>query len=165
MANYNHIKILKQGVTVWNKWRKAHPEIIPDLSRTNLRSAGCLDMADLSGANLREVDLARTYMFGILLTNADLFKANLRGADLSRVDLAGADLTDADLSRADLEGANLSHARLTGANLSHANLAEAKVTTELSRAQSIEGTNLPDRLPYPTSSYSAYWQRKIRGVD
>jgi uncharacterized protein YjbI with pentapeptide repeats len=165
MANYNHIKILKQGVTVWNKWRQEHPEITPDLSRTNLRSAGCLDMADLSGANLREVDLGKTYMFGILLTNADLFGANLKGADLSRVNLEGADLTDADLSRADLEGANLRNARLTGANLSKANLAEAKVTTELSKAQSIEGTNLPDRLPYPVSRYSAYWGSKVRGVD
>jgi hypothetical protein len=165
MANYNHIKILKQGVTIWNKWRKDHPEITPDLSKTNLRSAGCLNMADLSGANLREVDLGRTYMFGILLTNADLFRANLTDADLSRVNLEGADLTDADLSRADLEGANLSNACLTGANLSKANLAEAKITVELSNAQSIEGTNLPDRLPYPASRYSTYWERKIRVVD
>lgn len=161
MANYNHVKILKQGVTVWNKWRQEHPEIIPDLSRTNLRSAGCLNIVDLSGANLREVNLGRTYMFGISLTHADLFGANLMGADLSRVNLEGADLTDADLSQADLEGANLSHARLTGANLSKANLAEAKVTKELSYAQSIEGTNLPDRLPYPASRYSAYWERKV----
>ena len=161
MANYNHIKILKQGVTVWNKWRQEHPEITPDLSRTNLRSAGCLNMADLSGVNLREVTLVGTYLFGISLTHANLFRANLTGADLSRVDLEGADLTDADLSRADLEGANLSHARLTGANLSKANLAEARITTELGRAQSIKGTNLPDRLPYPTSSYSTYWKRKI----
>src|SRR5437667_6016255 len=113
MANYNHIKILKQGVTVWNKWRKDHPEITPDLSKTNLRSAGCLDMADLSGANLREVDLGQTYMFGIFLANADLFRANLTGADLSRVNLEGANLTGADLSGADLEGANLRNACLT----------------------------------------------------
>lgn len=160
MANYNHVKILKQGVTVWNNWRRDHPEVIPDLSRTNLRSAGCLNMADLSGANLREVDLSGTYLFGIFLTNADLFKANLTDADLSRVDLEGANLTDADLSRADLEGANLRNALLTGANLNHANLACALITTELSNAYSIEGTNLPDRLPYPISSYSIYWERE-----
>jgi uncharacterized protein YjbI with pentapeptide repeats len=163
MANYNHIKILKQGVTVWNKWRKDHPDIRPDLSRTNLRSAGCLDMGDLSGANLSNVNLGRTYMFGIFLAHADLCGANLTDADLSRVNLEGANLTDADLSRADLEGANLRNARLAGANLSKANLAEAKVTTELKHAYSIEGTNLPDRLLYPTSSYSTYWQnRKVR---
>src|SRR5436309_3083992 len=121
MANYNHVKVLKQGVMVWNKWRKDHPEVIPDLSRTNLRSAGCLDIVDLSGADLRGVDLGETYLFGILLTNADLFRANLVGADLSRVNLEGAYLTEADLSGADLEGANLRNARLTGANLRRAN--------------------------------------------
>jgi uncharacterized protein YjbI with pentapeptide repeats len=160
MANYNHIKILKQGVTVWNKWRKDHPEITPDLSKTNLRSAGCLDIADLSRANLREVDLGQTYMFGIFLANADLFRANLTDADLSRVNLEGANLTDADLSGADLEGANLRNACLTGANLRNANLAEAKVTTELKTADSIEGANLPDRLPYPASSFSTYWEER-----
>jgi uncharacterized protein YjbI with pentapeptide repeats len=160
MANYNHIKILKQGVTVWNKWRKDHPAITPDLSRTNLRSAGCLDIVDLSGANLREVNLGRTYMFGIFLANADLFLANLTHADLSRVNLEGANLTDADLSGADLEGANLKNARLTGANLSNANLAEATITTELKAAYSIEGANLPDRLPYPVSSFASYWEER-----
>jgi uncharacterized protein YjbI with pentapeptide repeats len=162
MANYNHVKILKQGVAMWNKWRKNHPEVTPDLSSTNLRSAGCLDITDLSGANLREVDLSGTYMFGISLTNANLFGANLADADLSRVDLEGANLTNANLSRADLEGANLRMACLIGANLSHANLACALVTTELRNAHSIEGTNLPDRLPYPTSSYSIYWKERAK---
>ena len=30
MANPEHLKILKQGVKVWNEWRKIHPEIKPD---------------------------------------------------------------------------------------------------------------------------------------
>jgi uncharacterized protein YjbI with pentapeptide repeats len=164
MANYNHIKILKHGVAVWNKWRENHPEIIPDLSKTNLRSAGCLNIVDLSGANLREVDLDGTYMFGIFLTNADLSRANLTAADLSRVNLEGANLTEADLSNADLEGANLRNACLTGANLSNANLAEAAITTELRTAHSIEGTNLPDRLPYPASRFSTYWKEKSKAL-
>ena len=32
MANKEHLAILKQGVEVWNKWRKENPEIKPDLS-------------------------------------------------------------------------------------------------------------------------------------
>ena len=165
MANYNHVKVLKQGVTVWNKWRQNHPEVKPDLSRTNLRSAGCLDMSDLSSANLREVDLCGTYLFGIILTGADLTGANLREADLSRVNLEGANLTGADLRSADLEGANLKHVQLAGANLEKANLACAQVTTELRNARSIEGTILPDRLFYPESCYSSYWQRDRRVVE
>lgn len=165
MANYNHIKMLKQGVTVWNKWRQNHPEIIPDMSRTNLRSAGCLNMSDLSGANLRGVNLCGTYLFGIILANADLSSANLAEADLSRVNLEGANLIDADLRSADLEGASLKNAQLAGANLQKANLACAQITTELSNAHSIEGTILPDRLPYPKSSYSTYWQRDLLEIE
>jgi hypothetical protein len=34
MANQEHLEILKQGVKIWNHWRKEHPEIKPDLSST-----------------------------------------------------------------------------------------------------------------------------------
>ncbi|MFA5055185.1 MAG: hypothetical protein WC562_03300 [Dehalococcoidia bacterium] len=42
MANEEHLKILKQGVDAWNRWRKENGEIIPDLRR-----------ADISGAEKR----------------------------------------------------------------------------------------------------------------
>jgi uncharacterized protein YjbI with pentapeptide repeats len=122
-------------------------------------------MSDLSGANLREVDLCGTYLFGIILTHADLSGANLTEADLSRVNLEGANLTEADLRGADLEGANLKHVQLAGANLEKANLACAQVTTELRNAHSIEGAILPDRLFYPKSRYSTYWRRDFREID
>ena len=32
MANPEHLKILEQGVEIWNKWRKKNLEIEPDLS-------------------------------------------------------------------------------------------------------------------------------------
>jgi hypothetical protein len=35
MANQQHLAILKQGVEVWNQWRKEHPEIRPDLSEAD----------------------------------------------------------------------------------------------------------------------------------
>jgi len=39
MANPEHLEILKQGVEVRNKWRKAHPAVEPDLSGTDLSKA------------------------------------------------------------------------------------------------------------------------------
>ena len=69
MANQSHVQILGQGVSVWNQWRAAHPEIRPDLS----------------GA----------FLTGIDLTKADLTKADLRGADLTGADMTGADTTGA----------------------------------------------------------------------
>ncbi len=51
MANPEHLEILKQGVEQWNKWRKEHPEVRPDLSGADLCRAN-LSEADLSGADL-----------------------------------------------------------------------------------------------------------------
>jgi len=42
MANPEHLKILKRGVEVWNKWREDNPKIVPDLSE------GRIDNEDLS---------------------------------------------------------------------------------------------------------------------
>ncbi len=85
MANREHVEILKQGAEVWNRWRREHPGIQPDLSFADL------SRADLSEANLR----------GALL-NADLRGANLSEALLSWANLSGALLSATVLSNVDL---------------------------------------------------------------
>ena len=47
MANQEHVDILRQGVDVWNAWRKRHHEIQPDLSGVDL-SRAILIVANLS---------------------------------------------------------------------------------------------------------------------
>jgi hypothetical protein len=32
MANQEHLSKLEEGVEAWNRWRKEHPDIRPDLS-------------------------------------------------------------------------------------------------------------------------------------
>lgn len=86
MANAEHLRILKQGVTAWNEWRKQNAEIQPDLNEAHLAGA------DLSGA---------------ILWKAQLQGANLSGANLSKAKLAGADLEEANFSGANLEGTGL----------------------------------------------------------
>ena len=66
MAGVEHLLLLRQGVEIWNQWRKKNPTVKPYLREALLRRM------DLSGANLRE--------------------ANLRKADLSASKLVGADL-------------------------------------------------------------------------
>ena len=39
MANEEHLRIIKQGVEAWNRWRKENLEIMPDLSKANLNGA------------------------------------------------------------------------------------------------------------------------------
>ena len=83
-----------------------------------------LSGADLSGADLRDVDISGWTFTGTNLRDADLSGANLFGAEFEDADLGGADLTAADLRGADLSGANLTDASLRDANLSGANLAD-----------------------------------------
>jgi len=150
MANEEHLKILKQGVEAWNKWREENPKVIPDLANANLSNADLSDAiladADLSNANLTEADLTEADLTEADLSNADLTDANLTGAHLFDTDLFRANLVRANLSDADLLGANLSGAdltdanlirvgltaaNLTGANLSGADLSEARVATTI----------------------------------
>jgi hypothetical protein len=118
MANEEHLRILEQGVEVWNRWREENPDIRPDLSAADLSGVN-LGGADLSGADLSGADLSEAKLSGAI------FSVDLRKADLSEAKLIRADLSSADLSGADLSGAYLSLADLSGADLSLADLSRA----------------------------------------
>jgi hypothetical protein len=138
MADEEHVALIKQGVEVWNTWRRANPDVLPDLGGADLCGAKLRDTdltaADLGGADLRGVDLD-----GAVLTNADLTKADLTNADLTKADLTKADLTKADLTKADLGGAILHGTILRGADLSTAILYETVfVDTDLTSAKGLE---------------------------
>jgi uncharacterized protein YjbI with pentapeptide repeats len=159
MANQQHLDLLKQGVEVWNQWRKEHSDIRPDLSEAKLISAGSYEK-DLQNSNLWRRDPSRVLLTGTSreqldeagvrganLSGANLSGANLSGANLSGADLSGADLSGADLSgttlfgadcvRLDLYGANLSGADLSGADLLKSNLSEANLS-----GANLSGANL-----------------------
>ncbi|HEY9401756.1 MAG TPA: toll/interleukin-1 receptor domain-containing protein [Pyrinomonadaceae bacterium] len=117
MANPEHLKILEQGVKVWNNWRKEHREIlVPQLVGADLNGV------DLNGAYLRAACLDSAYLNDVVLKDADLNGASLRDARLRDADLRDADLRDADLRRADFKGADLRRADLNGAYLRDAYL-------------------------------------------
>jgi uncharacterized protein YjbI with pentapeptide repeats len=106
MANEEHLKILKEGVEAWNRWRQGN-EVIPELSGANLSSA------NLSGARLNHASLSSAN-----LNDADLGDANLYNADLSGANLSGANLNRADIGGANLENAFASHTKFTDCDLS-----------------------------------------------
>ncbi len=121
MANPEHVEILKQGVDVWNRWRRENPDFNPDLCR-----------AKLSEAELSTVNLCR----------AKLTKANLRGADLSWVNFRGANLREADLTGAKINGADISDANFEKAILDWANLSRADLSRTNLRSGYLRGTDL-----------------------
>jgi len=104
MRNLEHLTILKQGVVIWNRWRLENPEIIPDLSGTNL-TRNNLREADLSGVNLRWTNLSNANLLGANLSGSALVKANLREADLYKVNLKDAEVSEAYLRKAYLREA------------------------------------------------------------
>lgn len=115
------LDVLRQGVNVWNLWRKKYSNFRPQLQS-----------ASLNGMNLEGVDLREADLSSAALQDCDLYKANLSGAtapavrlqrsDLSRALLLGANLRLADLSEADLSGADLSGSVLVKCKLPGANL-------------------------------------------
>jgi trans-aconitate methyltransferase len=99
MANEEHLVVLKQGVEIWNEWRKKNPEIIPDLSGAILKDA------DLRNVDLRYADLSQT----------NLIEANMSGQNISRQSFKQANLSQADLSRVEALETDFRGANLTGA--------------------------------------------------
>jgi uncharacterized protein YjbI with pentapeptide repeats len=115
--------------------------------------------ADLSYANLQQIDLRfqdlhQVKLFRANLSAADLDVSNLSGsdiskaqmnrADLSNANLSGAKLNRTDLSQADLVRANLRGVRLSNAILTHADLSQADLTgADLTNAD-LTGAKLVD---------------------
>lgn len=122
MANQRHLDLLiEERVSTWNRYRKQHPEIQPDLGQADLHDL------DLNNAQLQHADLHRASLCDTLLSSAQLDYSNLSNADLSNgilshANLSHADLTGADLSNADLRHTNLSGAIFRGSNLAKTNL-------------------------------------------
>ncbi|AAM71814.1 MAG TPA: pentapeptide repeat-containing protein [Chlorobaculum sp.] len=92
MAEKKHLDRLKAGVASWNHWRKAQPEVRPDLSQ-----------ADFSAADLKGIDLSEADLVGATFAKATLSGADLRGADLRGADLSGARLDGVNLSRSTID--------------------------------------------------------------
>jgi hypothetical protein len=141
-----HLTLLRQGVEVWNQWRKEHPYEKLNLIGADLRKA-ILNGVNLHMANLSVTDLSGANLSGAGLSGADLAGANLSGANLSGANLTGANLSVTNLSRSNLSRAglsrsNLTGADLTGANLTGANLSEAILTGAILTGANLTGANL-----------------------
>jgi TIR domain/Pentapeptide repeats (8 copies) len=77
MADPKHLVQLKKGPDEWNTWREGNPEVIPDLTKSDLRGAN-LSGANLSGANLSGANLSGANLDGTILWSTVLGDTNLR---------------------------------------------------------------------------------------
>jgi Pentapeptide repeats (8 copies) len=165
MANQEHLDIIKQGVDVWNKWRKANPEIKPDLSGADLSRVN-FRFANLSRANLRRADLS-----GTILSKANLSRKNLSGQNLSNANLSNANLSNANLSGANLQEASLQTAMLINAKLDSAKLTNARIWETQRAGWSIKGVicesvywdkEAKSKTPYSPGDFERLFAEKTR---
>jgi uncharacterized protein YjbI with pentapeptide repeats len=170
MADPEQVAILKQGVDVWNKWRKEHPRIEVDFRGADLVGANLAGMhfswadlreADLNGANLSGANLKKAHLGGTKLRETNLRWADLTGARLGEAYLSGANLSEAELGDAYLRAANLRKAELRGVNLSGADLKEATLDEA-----NLSGTNLSGAdLSETEFSNAVLWKTVFVDVD
>jgi uncharacterized protein YjbI with pentapeptide repeats len=123
MANQEQLKVLKEGVQVWNQWRARNAGFQVDLFG-----------ADLAGADLRQANFSGTDLRQANLWKADLSEADLSDANLSGASLRGAHLMGANLKRANLSGADLSGADLRGTSFVRTVIDKAKISGSLVHA-------------------------------
>ena len=138
MANPEHLKILKQGVDAWNKWRVENPAITPDFETAYLEGAD-LRRANLSGQTYsiqiyegrtfeeqtsawrifkERTSPGRTYV-GQRRNRADLIWASLWGVNLCEADLSGSVLQGVKLDWADFTKARFWLSILSDSDLSN----------------------------------------------
>jgi uncharacterized protein YjbI with pentapeptide repeats len=105
-----------------------------------------LSELDAHNANLVNIDLRDTYLFGL-----DLHGSDMRGVNLSYATLNYVSLANTNLAGADLHGSDMRDTDLTGANLSGANLKDVTELTsaQLAKAKSLTGTTMPDGSLHP----------------
>jgi uncharacterized protein YjbI with pentapeptide repeats len=146
-AGLPHAEVLRAGVPAWNKWRREHPGVVPNLHDLKV-SISERQFGPVQGG---PVNLSRAEICRGQLDQATLVEANLMGAVLTDCDLSDARLDNADLRGAKLARANLLGARLTGANLCGADLRLAKglEQAQVDQALGDSRTSLPAHLARP----------------
>lgn len=111
MANPEHVKILEQGVDVWNKWREDNLSIYPNLRGVDLsdKSLGRANfsLTDFYGTNFSRSYLADTDFSGANLSLSVFFRTNLMNSNLSLTNLSRAGFIWMDLYEVDFTKAHL----------------------------------------------------------
>jgi TIR domain/Pentapeptide repeats (8 copies) len=103
MANPEHLKLLIEGVAVWNKWIEESFRVNPDLSGANL-SDYKLNYINLSSANLAGANLNKAELLGANFNGAILDRANLYGSLLQMASFVWARLDNTNLGRSVIGG-------------------------------------------------------------
>lgn len=148
IAKDEHLAMLKQGIDTWNTWRQENYDIIPLLSRVDLRD--------------------------VKLRGANLMRTNLSGADLSGKDLSGNNLSETNLSNTNLSriqalGTNLDGAIFTGACIQDWNINSKtnlnNVICEYVYLREEQQERRPINENFVTGEFTKLFQESLETVD
>lgn len=121
MVNIKQLRILRQGVNVWNEWKDNNPNEEIDLSDSNLSNDLLID-ADFYEADLTRTNFSHSLSFQRELSSDDLLDTELFEANLSYINFGSANLYKAKLHYSNLEGSYFNNADLSFADLSYSRL-------------------------------------------
>ena len=186
MANQEQLKILKQGVEVWNKWREENPDVTIDLSAAQLQGFD-FSSYNLSNANLYKINLANCRLYNVKFNDSNMKGAFFRGASINFVEFKRADILGGifvgikDFKYVDFQEANLINssfentiiesgyfawAKLNGVNFNNASLAKADFYLAIARNANFCGANLKyANLQFMDISFSDFSNACITGVN
>jgi hypothetical protein len=141
MANPEHLAILKQGVKVWNEWRKKDSHTVADLGGANL-SLASLDSVDFWLTDMSNADLSGSNLSHARIHVAWLNEANLYNSFLINTDLIETNLTNANFQETSLHRARFEKVNFNGTDFARARFGETIfVDTDLSTAKSLVNAN------------------------
>lgn len=165
MANPDHLAILKEGVEVWNEWRKSNKETAPNLDGANLRGIkllGCdfsktnlanalfegsiLHKSNFEKANLINTDFSEAQMIGAIFKNVGLREGRFVNTDLSLVDFSDVVADYAVFQSTNFSGSVFSHVAIIGSNLSEASFRDALVSFSQIENTELLSTDFTDSM-------------------
>lgn len=161
MAKREHLKILKQGVKIWNRWREDNPEITPDLSRTEINDL------DLEGANLNSANFTNSSISLCEFSHAILTEATMERTIFDTVEFVEADLSKSMLNVMEFAGGSLEKAILKDARILNTIFCDINLKdTDFSRASMMETSFINVDLSLVKGLESVtHWSPSTIGID
>jgi uncharacterized protein YjbI with pentapeptide repeats len=163
MERADALSLLKSGKTDISEWnrRRSTGDPVPTLENADLTGADLkgiqldsrnAEIVNLKGATLNEANLQGADLSGSFLFAANFQRAKLNGAKLQKTNLTEANLTGTDCRGAVLTGAILLRAKVAGTNFRDADLQDAELREmegfygyQLAGA-AVSGAKLPDEI-------------------
>lgn len=178
MPHEEHVAILRQGVEVWNEWRRKNPTVVPDLRSADLSGVDYSayiqtdTVSDVIGVNFENTQLQGAKLRETYFFDANLSFSNLTAADLSNARFAMTSFVRARCDYAHFQSADFGYSLLLETNFREADLRSASFTGALIRgadftAALMEGTVFGDNDFSKTTGLDSVKHRgpSVIGID